>query len=278
MLEGGEDPDAGPAADEPRKKDRYARYADDVDSYKGATVEGQETPFNRNRGCTDIPALLVFLVFLFSFGFVTYFGFSNGDLSKLTAPLDASNNFCGEGDFVAYPKLFVSNTNTLSIKTLFESGVCVKECPAKDATPDCKVNDVVKACPKATYSTMSILEYCIPSGKLDAKTNELFRVARDQIKSNAIGGLLVDMYFSQKAIIVGVFTSLIMCLAFIYLLSYCAQTIAYLSIFATWLGMVFITGMAGYYYKAAVDKKEAFVTSQEGKTIPDAALEGFRKE
>lgn len=197
MHEGGEDPDAAPEEPQPKKgRNRMDKYNQAVEDFGKATKEGNDSPFNNDRGCVDVFALLVFLVFLFTFGFVTYFGFKNGDLSKLTAPLDASNNFCGEGNYTDYPRLFVSNTNTLSIKTLFNSGVCVKHCPKKDTTPDCKVNAVVKKCPVATYPTMSVMEYCIPSGKLDNKTMTLFRVAKDQIKSNAIGGLLIDMYFS----------------------------------------------------------------------------------
>lgn len=66
----------------------------------------------------------------------------------------------------------------------------------------------------------------------------------------------------------GVFSSLFMCLAFIYLLSYCAQTFAYISLFATWCGIAFVTGMGGYYYKASVDKEDAFKASQTGN-IPE---------
>jgi hypothetical protein len=29
-------------------------------------------------------------------GYLTYFGYKNGNVAKLLAPLDADNNFCGQ--------------------------------------------------------------------------------------------------------------------------------------------------------------------------------------
>lgn len=44
----------------------------------------------------------------------------------LTAPLDGDNNFCGEGSHADYKYLYITDVSTMSIKTVFESGVCVK--------------------------------------------------------------------------------------------------------------------------------------------------------
>ena len=181
MADGGEDDEVIAAEEanmQPKKKNRMAKYDQAVADFGRVTKEGYDSPFNNDRGCVDVGPLIFFLVFLVAFISVTVYSFKNGDLSKLTAPLDASNNFCGEGDFLDYPKLFVSNTNTLSITKLFKSGVCVKKCPKKDELTNCKVNSIVTSCPKATYSTHSMIDYCIPSGKLDQKTEDLFKMAK----------------------------------------------------------------------------------------------------
>lgn len=38
----------------------------------------------RRRSCTDVLCLLLFLAFLGGWGFVAYFGISNGDINKVT--------------------------------------------------------------------------------------------------------------------------------------------------------------------------------------------------
>ena len=50
---------------------------------------------NLKRGCNDVLCLLLFFAFLGSMGFLTFYGYQNGNVAKLIAPLDADNNFCG---------------------------------------------------------------------------------------------------------------------------------------------------------------------------------------
>ena len=44
-----------------------------------------------------MPCLFVFIAFLAAFGYITFQAYHKGDVAKLVAPLDADNNFCGEG-------------------------------------------------------------------------------------------------------------------------------------------------------------------------------------
>lgn len=49
----------------------------------------------KNRGCTDIICLLIFLAHYAAFGFVTFLGMSDGDPSKLYKLRDYQGNYCG---------------------------------------------------------------------------------------------------------------------------------------------------------------------------------------
>ena len=49
----------------------------------------------------------------------------------------------------------------------------------------------------------------------------------------------MDIYYSANVIAVGTLTSFLLCVVFIYMLSYFAQPIAYISIAATWMGLAF---------------------------------------
>lgn len=78
-------------------------------------------------------------------GFMTVYGFMNGDVTKLLAPIDGHSQFCGVNNGVAkdgptdltnYPYLYIGDLLSGSAKAMggdlsgaFSSAVCVKECP-----------------------------------------------------------------------------------------------------------------------------------------------------
>lgn len=64
----------------------------------------------------------------------------------------------------------------------------------------------------------------------------------------------MDMYYAKNAIAVGTLTSFVMCVIFIYLLSYFAQIIAYLSIAATWIGLAVANYVFFTQYKTNSDQ------------------------
>ena len=57
---------------------------------------------NKNRGCTDIICLIIFIAFLGSMGYLTFHAYNNGDVGKIMAPVyydDQGNpKFCGYDD------------------------------------------------------------------------------------------------------------------------------------------------------------------------------------
>lgn len=138
--------------------------------------------FNRERSCTDIPFLIIFLAFLGSMIYLTSLGLKKGDINKLLSPLDGDKKFCGlnnqlpEGEtddsFVAYdysdyPKLMLTDLSSPNVLNIFSKGVCVKECPsAGQPAPECMTTTEVTSCPENgsfLVNTKSVMGICIPS-------------------------------------------------------------------------------------------------------------------
>lgn len=78
----------------------------------------------KERKCTDILCLIVFIAYLGAMGFMTVYGFIKGDVDKLLAPLDGAGNFCGvTKGYKNYPYLYIANlmpTSTVNeVNSLF---------------------------------------------------------------------------------------------------------------------------------------------------------------
>ena len=88
----------------------------------------------KNRGCTDIICLLLFLAFIGGWIAVGIYGFSHGNPATLIYPSDSSGRICGKGDLKERPKLlFFDLTKCLRVSAAAlgcpTKQVCVKECP-----------------------------------------------------------------------------------------------------------------------------------------------------
>ena len=55
----------------------------------------------KNRGCTDVICFLLFFAFLGGWGVVGYYGFKNGDPTRLIYPSDSTGAICGSSDILA---------------------------------------------------------------------------------------------------------------------------------------------------------------------------------
>ena len=85
------------------------KYEDDVKNY---SVEGSSRIPNdgiyKDRGCTDLFCLIVFLAFMGTMMGLTIHGFIEGNPEKFVAPYDRSGKFCGHDDGVKdYPYLYM---------------------------------------------------------------------------------------------------------------------------------------------------------------------------
>jgi len=83
----------------------------------------------RKRSCTDVFCLFAFLVFVVAMGCATMYGITHGDVWKLTAPIDANKNLCGYGKMKGFAHMFITKWDVSDTWGIFNSGVCVKECP-----------------------------------------------------------------------------------------------------------------------------------------------------
>jgi hypothetical protein len=70
------------------------KYGDNLTDFSVAN-SGIKDGLNTDRTCTDVLCLIVFAAFLFSMGFCTFYGYKNGNVNTLIAPLDGDKNFCG---------------------------------------------------------------------------------------------------------------------------------------------------------------------------------------
>ena len=98
--------------------------------------------------------------------YFTGYAYKNGNVSKLTAPLDAANNFCGVDEYYDYPYLYLTDFDDTNIYAIFTSGICVSECPATLGEIDCMPNDVIDSCevaPEKFYESTAYIEYCLPT-------------------------------------------------------------------------------------------------------------------
>ena len=111
------------------------KYGDDADKY--SSKDDMPDGFVEKRGCTDPFCLLIFLAFIGSIGYLTFYANINGDPLKLIAPIDGDNRLCGwsvdgktKDDDSTMSKLFITDlSDGLDLKAIFKSAVCVDKCP-----------------------------------------------------------------------------------------------------------------------------------------------------
>ena len=98
-------------------------------------------------------------------GYLTYVGYTEGDVKKLLAPLDGDNNFCGVSEGLEdYPKLYITDFTVGGINAIFDSAVCVSKCPqTEDDAIDCKPSSKVPECKSHDpYASRSVVGICMP--------------------------------------------------------------------------------------------------------------------
>jgi solute carrier family 44 protein 1 (choline transporter-like protein)/choline transporter-like protein 2/4/5 len=161
MKEGG---DEGSYRKVPSKEERYK---EDLEKFKACE-------FKKERGCTDILWLILYLLFLGSMIFLTNMGLQKGNIDKLLAPIDGDFKFCGianetEGyNYTEFPQLLITDWTTENVFNVFKSAVCVNQCPngQEDQVLECQTTSLVTECPtKDDFNVKfdSYMNICIPS-------------------------------------------------------------------------------------------------------------------
>lgn len=134
----------------------------------------------KDRKCTDICCCMIFLLFLGTLSFMGVYGYINGEVSKLIAPVDANGRICGYSVGVEkYPSLYIANINyalahPTSVNGIFKYSTCVEKCPTTTTstvncvnTKNINSNSATAVCPGTAsgfevYSTKNYFDYCIP--------------------------------------------------------------------------------------------------------------------
>lgn len=89
----------------------------------------------KNRSCTDVICLLLFIAFLCGWGFVGFLGYSYGDPESLLLPTDSLGRKCGKDTGVKdKPYLFFFDLTQCANALVLVNGcpttqVCVRQCP-----------------------------------------------------------------------------------------------------------------------------------------------------
>ncbi|XP_067618052.1 choline transporter-like 2 [Eurosta solidaginis] len=93
----------------------------------------------RNRSCTDVHCLIIFLIFLCGWGFIAQYAIRNGDLNKLVVPTDSFNRKCGIDSSVLHKKYLF----------FFDMGKCIDPFVPLTGCPTPQV--CVESCPTQTF-------------------------------------------------------------------------------------------------------------------------------
>lgn len=125
------DVDAPPMSKEDRKK---GKYGGDMDGFSVKDNSKITDGIVKERGCTDMICLGVFIIFLVGMFSVTSYCFAEGDVAKYLAPVDSNNAICGYDKMKGLEYLHFDN-----LAKPFDYAVCVAKCDA------CS-HDVAKYC------------------------------------------------------------------------------------------------------------------------------------
>ena len=204
-------------------------------------------PFN-NRKFTDLVMALVFLVFLGGMGFMTGYGYVNGNPNELLAPIDTAMNICGFTEAAKdYPYLYIYDVESaLTVSptggfNLFGTSTCAKSCPSTLATPTDCLNQ--SACDGvgstySAYTTYELLGYCVPNeDSLPASVKDNWQAALDLIL-NTGGSSLYDVYKSRWIIFGSVFVAILFAMIYIKFMDLCALQVAWVSVILVQLGLI----------------------------------------
>lgn len=100
-------------------------------TYKGEDYEPDESLVKgplKERKCTDVLCLIMFLVYLCFMWWMVAVGYAEGQPEYYRAPIQADSQVCGFGAVQDYPKLYVPDLKSALQMPInyFEYSVCVR--------------------------------------------------------------------------------------------------------------------------------------------------------
>lgn len=162
----------------------------------------------KNRSCTDVLCLIVFLSFIVGWLVVAGFAYREGKPELLLYPTDSEGNVCGVGEFKERPYLFFFDLTqclktSVVIKGCQTPQVCVEKCPDKtyaiyqDKPPTtspliCKYGTEVnnnaielvknKICAAYYINSMPVTGRCIPNVNISKTANSISGIDGEVLK------------------------------------------------------------------------------------------------
>ncbi|XP_018804709.1 PREDICTED: CTL-like protein 2 isoform X1 [Bactrocera latifrons] len=124
----------------------------------------------RNRSCTDVPCLLIFILFLGGWGFIAQYAVRNGDLNKLVVPTDSFNRKCGIDSSVLDKKYLF----------FFDLGKCIDPVVPLTGCPTQQV--CVESCPTQTF-IWDRMKNSLPLAELRKRLICLSDVDKDNLRT-----------------------------------------------------------------------------------------------
>lgn len=166
----------------------------------------------------------------------------------------------GPYDYTEYSKLLITNWGETDPFGIFASGICVKECPTgKDGfVLDCKTTGAVPDCAGEDLADemiemVDILNVCVPT-TIPPEAQATFDAVSGVLASSAAGGVVADLNAASKAIKTSVGLGVIYSLAFIYLMSWFAETLAWICVLLVQLTLVGGTAILYMVYDQELQK------------------------
>ena len=157
-------------------------WGEDTEEQKEAKLDA--TPFKtKNRSCTDLFCLVLYLVFLAGWVGVAVVAFIDGDPEKILYPTDSTGSICGRGDNVNKPMMFMFDISRCAgLMNALEGcptpSICVRECPSHEWSYSEGKNE-------------SVRDYCynMSDEDWDSSTIEVIQIISKNFSSNYFSGI-----------------------------------------------------------------------------------------
>jgi len=180
---------------------------------------------------------------------VAIYGWAKGNPKKFLSPIDNDGKFCGYDDgYGDYPKLYFPDLSSVSnIKNKY---VCVKSCPSSTSTVECKTTSTVTNCNDSSYTKYNTKSYlgilCLPvKDELPSNLKDNYDALWSFLDVRVLTQYVHDTAKSWPAILIGLFTALILCIIFMYLVEWCAPILAWICIIGSFSCL---TGLGFYFF------------------------------
>lgn len=253
-------------ADEHSQPKAYTNKYLDPD-YKGEKLpeELNNGPLE-NRRCTDCLCCIVFTAFVIAWVAVGIVGFSEGDPTLLTYPIDSSGNQCGlpGGDAEDYKYIYYP----FPLIGYLDYRVCVDECPDDwDSEVDCYKNRYFEDCefrfedvvgsPHPLFGYIQgiypadgyVSRFCLPDSDSKGWVVDAYNNVLDEIDTGTIQKWIGDIVTVWLVMLIVAGFAILTGFAYMIFLRICIGVIVWLSIFLT-IGIIAILGF--YLYWSAI--------------------------